>query len=108
MLSTCLLIFTTIIFYSIEKVGDVSQQCQQALPSERNLDGRGQAGGEEVSGEVRVHGQQLVGLAGSQLDAVLHGRGQGHLGQRMAGVNGCHLNTEDIRLDTQNSGKGWK
>lgn len=42
------------------------------LPSQRNFDRRGETGGEEVSGEVRVHGKQLVGLTCSQLDAVLH------------------------------------
>lgn len=62
-----------------------------ALPPEGDLDGCGEAGGEEVSWEVGVHGQQLTGLAGSQLDAVLHGGRQGHLGKRVAGVDGCHL-----------------
>lgn len=66
-----------------------------ALPSQGDLDGRGQAGGEEVRWEVRVHGQQLVGLAGSQLDAVLHGGRQRHLGERVTGIDGGHLNTQD-------------
>lgn len=78
-----------------ELISQLNYWCKQTLPSEGNLDGCGQAGGEEVGGEVGVHGQQLVGLAGSQLDAVLHGGRQGHLGQRVAGVNGCHLNTQD-------------
>lgn len=65
------------------------------LPSEGNLDGCGEAGGEEVSREVRVHGKQLAGLAGSQLDAVLHGGRQGHLGERVAGIDGCHLNRQN-------------
>lgn len=62
-----------------------------ALPPEGDLDGCCEAGGEQVSREVGVHGQQLAGLAGSQLDAVLHGGREGHLGQRVARVDGCHL-----------------
>ncbi len=68
------------------------------LPSEGDLDGRGEAGGEEVSREVGVHGQQLAGLAGSQLDAVLHGGRQGHLGERVAGIDSCHLNRHIVRM----------
>lgn len=64
----------------------------ETLPSEGDLDGRGEAGGEEVGREVGVHGQQLAGLTGRQLDAVLHGGRQGHLGERVAGVDGRHLN----------------
>lgn len=64
------------------------------LPSQGDLDGRGEAGGEEVGGQVGVHGQQLGGLACRQLDAVLHGGGEGHLGQRVAGIDGCHLHTD--------------
>lgn len=45
---------------------------RETLPSEGDLDRCGEAGGEEVGREVGVHGQQLAGLAGSQLDAVLH------------------------------------
>lgn len=69
---------------------------REALPSEGDLDGCGEAGSEQVCWEVWVHGQQLAGLAGSQLDAVLHGGRQGHLGQRVAGVDGCHLNRQNM------------
>lgn len=69
---------------------------REALPSEGDLDGCGEAGGEEVSREVGVHGQQLAGLAGSQLDAVLHGGRQGHLGEGVAGIDGCHLITQSM------------
>ena len=62
------------------------------LPSECDLDGRGEAGGKEVGWEVRVHRQQLAGLAGGQLDTVLHGGRQRHLCKWVAGVDGCHLN----------------
>lgn len=65
--------------------------CERTLPAEGDLDGCGEAGSEQVSREVRVHGQQLAGLAGCQLDAVLHGGRQRHLSEWMAGVNGCHL-----------------
>ena len=61
------------------------------LPSQGDLDGRGEAGGEEVGGEVGVHGQQLASLACGQLDAVLHGGRQGQLGQGVVGVDGGHL-----------------
>lgn len=71
---------------------------REALPPEGDLDGRGEAGGEEVGWEVGVHGQQLAGLAGGQLDAVLHGGRQGHLGERVAGVDGCHLNTHNTTV----------
>ena len=54
----------------------------RCLPSQGDLDGRREAGGEEVGWEVRVHGQQFAGLAGGQLDAVLHGGRKRHLGQR--------------------------
>lgn len=64
---------------------------RERLPSEGDLDGRCEAGGEEVRGEVGVHGQQLAGLTGSQLDAVLHGWWQGHLGERVTGIDGSHL-----------------
>lgn len=60
-------------------------------PAQRDLDGGGEAGGEEVSRQVWDHGQQLVGLTGCQLDAVLHGGGQRHLGKGVVGVNGSHL-----------------
>lgn len=57
------------------------RNCERdTLPSEGDLDRRGEAGGEEVGGEVGVHGQQFAGLTGCQLDAVLHGGWQGHLG----------------------------
>lgn len=42
------------------------------LPAQSNLDGSGEAGGEQVSWEVRDHGQELVCLTGGQLDAVFH------------------------------------
>lgn len=77
--------------------GDISlceskrRRRREALPSQGDLDGRGEAGGEQVCRQVGVHGQQLAGLAGRQLDAVLHGGRQRHLGQRVAGINGCHL-----------------
>lgn len=71
---------------------------REALPSEGNLDGCGEAGGEEVSREVGVHGQQLTGLTGSQLDAVLHGGWQGHLSKGVAGIDGCHLITQSMTL----------
>lgn len=71
---------------------------REALPSEGNLDGCGEAGGEEVSREVGVHGQQLAGLTGSQLDAVLHGGWQGHLSEGVAGIDGCHLITQSLTL----------
>lgn len=71
---------------------------REALPSEGDLDGCGEAGGEEVGREVGVHGQQLAGLAGGQLDAVLHGGRQGHLGERVAGIDGCHLNTQNMTV----------
>lgn len=61
------------------------------LPAQGDFDGGGEAGGEQVGREVRDHGQELAGLAGGQLDAVLHGRGQGHLGQRVVGVDGRDL-----------------
>ncbi len=70
----------------------------EALPSEGNLYGCGEAGGEEVGWEVWVHGQQLAGLAGSQLDAVLHGGREGHLGERVAGIDGCHLNRQNTAM----------
>ena len=70
------------------------------LPSEGNLDGCGEAGSEEVSGEVRVHGQQFASLAGCQLDAILHGGWQGHLGERMAGIDGCHLKGNNMIVST--------
>lgn len=69
-----------------------------ALPSEGDFDGCGEAGCEEVSREVGVHGQQLTGLAGSQLDAVLHGGRQGHLGKWVAGIDGRHLNRQQNDL----------
>lgn len=68
---------------------------REALPPEGDLDGCGEAGGEEVGWEVGVHGQQLAGLTGSQLDAVLHRGRQWHLSERVAGVNGCDLNTHN-------------
>lgn len=71
---------------------------RESLPSEGDLDGRGQAGGEKVRWEVRVHGQQLTGLAGSQLDTVLHGGGKGHLGERVAWIDGRHLDTTNIKV----------
>lgn len=71
---------------------------RETLPSEGDLDGRGEAGGEEVGWEVGVHGQQLAGLAGSQLDAVLHGGRQGHLGKWVAGIDGCHLNRQNMTV----------
>lgn len=64
---------------------------RETLPTEGDLDGRSETGCKEVSREVRVHGQQLTGLTGGQLDTVLHGGRQGHLGKRVAGVDGCHL-----------------
>lgn len=78
-----------------------SNICAMALPAEGDLDGRGEAGREEVSGEVRVHRQQLTGFTGCQLDAVLHGRRQRHLGKRVAGVDGCHLNPDSRVTYTQ-------
>lgn len=60
-------------------------------PAQRDLDGRGEAGGEEVGGQVGDHGQQLAGLAGRQLDAVLHGGRQRHLRQRVVRVDRGHL-----------------
>lgn len=33
--------------------------CVCVLPAQSDFDGRGQAGGEQVSREVRVHGQEL-------------------------------------------------
>lgn len=74
---------------------EVPGGCQAVSPAQGDFDGRGQAGGEEVGGQVRIHGQELVGLAGRQLDAVLHGRGQRHLGQRVIGVYRCHLQDTD-------------
>ena len=38
---------------------------------ECGLDGCGQTGGEEVSGEVGVHGEHLLCPAGGQLDALV-------------------------------------
>lgn len=75
---------------------------RETLPSEGDLDGCGEAGGEEVGWKVRVHGQQLAGFTGSQLDAVLHGGRQGHLGERVAGVNGCHLNGKNMTVFVHN------
>lgn len=60
-------------------------------PAQGDLDGGGEAGGEEISRQVWDHGQQLVGLTGCQLDAVLHGGGQRHLGKGVVGVDGSHL-----------------
>lgn len=64
----------------------------EPLPSKCDFDGRGEAGGEQVGGEVRVHRQQLIGLARSQLDAVLHGGRKRHLCKWVAGIDGCDLN----------------
>lgn len=69
-----------------------------ALPSEGDFDGRGEAGCEEISGEVGVHGQQLAGLTRSQLDAVLHRGRQRHLGEWVAGIDGRHLNRQQNDL----------
>lgn len=60
-------------------------------PAQRDLDGGGEAGGEQVCRQVWDHGQQLVGLTGCQLDAVLHGGRQRHLGKGVVGVDGSHL-----------------
>lgn len=60
-------------------------------PAQSDLDGGGEAGGEQVCRQVWDHGQQLVGLTGCQLDAVLHGGGQRHLGKGVVGVDGSHL-----------------
>ena len=57
-------------------------------PEQGGLDGRGQAGGEEVGREVRVHREQLLGAAGRHLDAVVkethaaHLRGGALLGEK--------------------------
>lgn len=60
-------------------------------PAQGDFDRGGEAGGEQVGREVRDHGQELAGLTGCQLDAVLHGRGQGHLGERVVRVDGGNL-----------------
>lgn len=73
-----------------------SNEDTPCLPSEGDLDGCSEAGGEEVGREVGVHGKQLAGLAGSQLDAVLHGWGEGHLCQRVARIDRCHLEGEEM------------
>ena len=66
-------------------------------PAQGDFDGGGEARGEQVGREVRDHGQELVGLAGCQLNAVLHGRGQGHLGQWVVGVDSGHLQGQEGR-----------
>ena len=61
-----------------------------------DLDKRGEAGGEHVGRNEVVHGQQLAGLAGCQLNAVLHGSAAGKLGERVAAW--CNtLNTINMR-----------
>ena len=46
-------------------------------PPERHLDGRGEAGGEQVrGGQLRVHGEQLVLATRRQLYAVPEKRGE--------------------------------
>lgn len=67
------------------------------LPAQGNFDGGGEAGCEQVGREVGDHGQELVGLTGCQLNAVLHGRGQGHLCQWVVWVNGSNLQGEHSR-----------
>lgn len=42
------------------------------LPAQSDLDWSGEAGCEQVSWEVRDHGQEFVCLTGCQLDAVFH------------------------------------
>lgn len=74
----------------------VSSEDTPCLPSEGDLDGRREAGGEEVGREVGVHGKKLAGLAGSQLDAVLHGWGEGHLCQRVARIDRRHLEGDEM------------
>lgn len=61
------------------------------LPAQGNFDGGGEAWCEQVSWEVGDHGQELVGLTGCQLNAVLHRRGQRHLGQWVVWVNSSNL-----------------
>ena len=64
------------------------------LPAQGDFDGGGEAGREQVGREVGDHGQELVGLTGCQLNAVFHGRGQGHLRERVVRVNGSNLQGE--------------
>ena len=46
-------------------------------PPERHLDGRGEAGGEQVrGGQLWVHGEQLVLATSRQLNAVPEKRGE--------------------------------
>lgn len=67
------------------------------LPTQSNLDGSGEAGCEQVSGEVRDHGQELMCLTGCQLDAVFHRRRQGHLGKWMVWINRSYLQEDTER-----------
>lgn len=66
-------------------------------PPQGDLDGSGETGCEQVSWEVRDHGQELVSLTGRQLDAVLHRWGQGHLGKWVIWVDCCNLRGEHRR-----------
>lgn len=72
-------------------VGSLGRHSRHHLPAQGDLDGSGEARREQVGREVGDHGQELVGLTGCQLNAVLHRRGQRHLRQWVVRVNRSDL-----------------